>query len=112
MKDAAECYLVLGEKLAEDQSISGEAFNFSLGERLTVLDIVHMTLEIMGQTELKPVIQNIASSEIREQYLDASKARERLGWKPRYGMKEAIGETVDWYREHFAEESRQFSSRP
>ncbi len=112
VKDAAECYLILGEKLAEDPSISGEAFNFSLGERLTVLDIVHMTLEIMGRTEIKPVIQNIVSSEIREQYLDASKARERLGWKPRYGMKEAISETVDWYREHFAEVSRQFSSRP
>jgi CDP-glucose 4,6-dehydratase len=105
VKDAAECYLVLGEKLAEDPSISGEAFNFSLGERLTVLDIVNMTLEIMGRTELKPMIQNIASSEIREQYLDASKARERLGWQPRYGMKEAITETVDWYREHFAEEA-------
>ena len=105
VKDAAECYLILGEKLAEDPSISGEAFNFSLGERLTVLDIVNMTLDIMGRTELKPVIQNIASSEIREQYLDASKARERLGWQPRYGMKEAISETVDWYREHFAEKA-------
>src|SRR5580704_2388454 len=98
VKDAAECYLTLGELLAEDSAVSGEAFNFSLGERLTVLDIVHMTLRIMGRTDLQPVIQNIASSEIREQYLDASKARERLGWRPRYGMEEAIRETVDWYR--------------
>jgi CDP-glucose 4,6-dehydratase len=104
VKDAAECYLMLGEKLAEDPSISGEAFNFSLGERLTVLGIVNMTLEIMGRTDLQPIIQNIASSEIREQYLDASKARERLGWKPHYDMKEAIRETVEWYREHFADE--------
>jgi CDP-glucose 4,6-dehydratase len=105
VKDAAECYLILGEKLAEDPSISGEAFNFSLGERLTVLEIVHMTLAIMGRTDLKPVIQNIASSEIREQYLDASKARERLGWQPHYGMKEAISETIDWYREHLANDA-------
>jgi CDP-glucose 4,6-dehydratase len=105
VKDAAECYLILGEKLAEDPSISGEAFNFSLGERLTVLEIVHMTLAIMGRTDLKPVIQNIASSEIREQYLDASKAGERLGWQPHYGMKEAISETIDWYREHLANDA-------
>jgi CDP-glucose 4,6-dehydratase len=104
VKDAAESYLKLGEKLAEDPSVSGEAFNFSLGERLTVLDIVHMTLEIMGRSDLEPIIQNIASSEIREQYLDAAKARERLGWEPNYGMKEALGETVAWYREHFATE--------
>jgi len=105
VKDAADCYLILGEKLTEDPTISGEAFNFSPGERLTVLDIVDMTLEIMGRTDLQPVIQNIASSEIREQYLDASKARERLGWQPRYGMKDAIRETVDWYRDHFAQEN-------
>jgi len=107
VKDAAEAYLILGERLAEDDSISGEAFNFSLGEHLTVLDIVHMTLEIMGRTDLEPVIQNVANSEIRQQYLDATKARERLGWRPRYGMKEGIRETVDWYHTHFASENRE-----
>jgi CDP-glucose 4,6-dehydratase len=101
VKDAAESYLILGERLAEDPAISGEAFNFSLGERLTVLDIVNMTLRIMGRSDLEPVIQNIASSEIREQYLDASKARRMLGWKPQYDMPQAIEETVAWYREHF-----------
>ncbi len=102
VKDAAEAYLKLGERLAEDGSISGEAFNFSLGERFTVLDMVNMTLEIMGRTDLEPVIQNIASSEIREQYLDASKAREKLGWRPQYKMQQALGETIEWYREHFS----------
>ena len=98
VKDAAQCYLMLGECLAEDPSISGEAFNFSLGLRLTVLDIVNMTLKIMGRTDLEPVIQNIVSSEIREQYLDATKARQKLGWSPKYGMEEALRETVAWYK--------------
>ena len=109
VKDAAEAYLTLAEHLAENPSISGEAFNFSLGEHLTVLDIVHMTVEIMGRSDLEPVILNIASSEIREQYLDATKARERLGWQPRYGMKQAISETVDWYRELLAAKPHQNS---
>ena len=98
VKDAADCYLALGGRLAEDPSISGEAFNFSLGLRLTVLDIVNMTLKIMGRTDLEPVIQNIVSSEIREQYLDATKARQKLGWSPKYGMEEALRETVAWYK--------------
>jgi CDP-glucose 4,6-dehydratase len=102
VKDAAESYLTLGERLSEDKSISGEAFNFSLEERLTVLEIVQMALRIMGRSDLKPIIQNIVTTEVREQYLDASKARERLGWQPKFGMEEAICETVDWYREHFA----------
>ena len=98
VKDAAECYLTLGERLAADPSVSGEAFNFSLGLKLTVLDIVNMILKIMGRTDLEPVIQNTASSEIREQYLDATKARKQLGWTPKYEMEEALRETVAWYQ--------------
>lgn len=98
VKDAAESYLTLGEHLAEDPSISGEAFNFSLGLKLTVLDLVNKVLKIMGRTDLQPVIQNTVSSEIREQYLDASKARTRLGWTPKYEMEEALRETVAWYQ--------------
>ena len=98
VKDAADAYLTLGEQLAEDGSISGEAFNFSLGLRFTVLDIVNMVLKLMGRTDLEPVIQNSASSEIREQYLDRSKAKERLGWAPKYGMEDALRETIAWYQ--------------
>jgi CDP-glucose 4,6-dehydratase len=100
VKDAAEAYLLLGERLAEDAAVAGEAFNFSLETRLTVLEIVEMTLGIMRRKDLEPVIQNAASAEIREQYLDAGKAREKLRWKPKYAMEEAIAETVEWYREH------------
>jgi CDP-glucose 4,6-dehydratase len=97
VKDAAESYLTLGERLAEDPSIPGEAFNFSLELKLTVLDIVNAVLKIMNRTDLDPIIQNTASSEIREQYLDATKARTRLGWSPKYGMEDALRETVAWY---------------
>ncbi|HTV04367.1 MAG TPA: GDP-mannose 4,6-dehydratase [Acidobacteriaceae bacterium] len=98
VKDAAQSYLTLGERLANDASISGEAFNFSLGLRLTVLDIVAMVLALMGRTDLEPIIQNNANAEIREQYLDASKARRLLGWEPKYNMDKALEETIAWYK--------------
>lgn len=107
VKDAAESYLILGQRLAENPSLAGEAFNFSLEERLTVLDIVNMTLGIMGRTDLEPVIQNIATSEIREQYLDSGKARSMLGWSPVYGMRKAIEETVAWYAEFLANDTNE-----
>lgn len=99
VKDAADSYLALGEHLAEDDpSIAGQAFNFSLGGRFTVLEIVSMVLRYMGRVDLEPVIENNASSEIREQYLDSSKARERLGWSPQYSMEDGLKETIEWYR--------------
>jgi CDP-glucose 4,6-dehydratase len=102
IKDAAQSYLTLGQRLADDESISGEAFNFGLGLRLTVLDIVTTVLRLMDRSDLEPIIQNTASAEIREQYLDASKARNQLGWAPQYGMEAALEETIAWYRNEFA----------
>jgi len=99
VKDAVGGYLLLAEKLASDRSLIGEAFNFSLEVRLTVLDIVEKVLAMMGRSDLEPIIENIASSEIREQYMMAEKARSRLGWSPTYGMDKGLEETIEWYRD-------------
>ena len=99
VEDAAEAYLLLAEKLAAQPALKGEAFNFSLGVRLTVLQIVELVLRLMGRSELQPIIENIASAEIREQYMTADKAHQQLGWSPRYGMEEGLRRTIAWYRE-------------
>jgi len=44
------------------------------------------------------MIQNTARAEIRDQYLDARKASEVLGWKPRFTLGQGLEETVAWYR--------------
>jgi len=110
VKDAAEAYLHLAEKLAAGVVQPGEAFNFSLELRMTVLEVVELGLRLMGRTDLKPVIQNIASSEIREQSLSAAKARQQLGWKPAYTMERAMQETIEWYRDFFAPFANSHSS--
>jgi CDP-glucose 4,6-dehydratase len=101
VKDAAAAYLKVAETLAAQSSLAGEAFNFGLGIRLTVLELTEQILTIMGRSDLKPVIQNNASFEIREQYLSSDKARAVLGWVPRYTLSEGLRETVAWYRNRF-----------
>ena len=103
VKDAARAYMLVAEKLAQGTAASGEAYNFSLEVRFTVLDLVQAVLVKMGRSDLKPIIQNTASAEIREQYMDASKARNQLGWRPAYTMDQAIAETIDWYRQFFSD---------
>ena len=77
-----------------------------------MLDLSEMVLHMMGRADLRPVVQNIASSEIREQYLDAGKARARLGWAPRFGMEQGLRKTIDWYREFLAQELSATAGRP
>jgi CDP-glucose 4,6-dehydratase len=99
VEDAAHAYVLLSEKMS-DQSIHGEAFNISNEVRLTVLELVNKILELM-ESDLKPIILNQGSHEIKHQYLSAEKAKRVLGWKPRYSMEEGLIKTIDWYRKYF-----------
>lgn len=100
VEDGAAAYMILAEKLAENRSLTGEAFNFSNEERSTVLEITRRILKLMN-SDLQPVIRNEVTNEIREQYLDSTKARQDLGWQPQYSLDEALARTIDWYREYF-----------
>lgn len=97
VKDAVSAYLTFGEQLASNPSLAGEAFNFSMEVRASVLELVNLTLRVMNRTDLEPIIRNEASSEIREQYLDCTKAHELLGWNASYDLEQGVRETVDWY---------------
>ena len=99
--DVVAAYMDLAQAM-QDPAIHGEAFNFSTEARFTVLELTHRILEIMQRSDLAPQVLNQASNEIQEQYLSARKAREVLGWSPRYSVDEAIAETADWYRAFLA----------
>lgn len=106
VEDGVTAYLLLAEELAKSPALAGEAFNFSLGIRVTVLELVRTVLEMMGRGDLQPVIQNSASSEVREQYTACHKARRVLGWSPHYTLEEGLKATIAWYTEFFADERR------
>ena len=45
-------------------------------------------------SDLRPDVRAEGAHEIRHQYLSAAKARRLLQWRPRYGLEEALGETI------------------
>jgi CDP-glucose 4,6-dehydratase len=101
VEDGAAAYLLLAEKLAADPSLKGEAFNFSTGDRVTVLELVRTLLALAG-SRLEPDVRNEAANEIRHQSLSAAKARARLGWRPLYPLDEGLRKTVAWYTDYLA----------
>ena len=99
--DGARAYMTLAEQLGARPELAGDAFNFSYEQPMTVLAIVATLLEMMGST-LEPEVRNEASNEIRDQYLDAGKARRVLGWTPEHTLESGLKQTIEWYREYFA----------
>jgi len=103
IEDAAVAYMTLAEAMAKNRSLLGEAFNFSNELQINVIDLVNKLLDIAGHPDLVPDIRNEAKSEIRDQYLSAKKARERLGWAPAFTLDEGLARTLTWYQDYFKE---------
>lgn len=100
VRDVVHAYLELARQMDRDD-LHGHAFNFSNEVKLNVLELTQKIIALMGRTDLEPVIMNEVRGEIKDQYLSAQKARERLDWKPQFTIDEALAETIGWYRAYF-----------
>ncbi|PCI40766.1 MAG: sugar dehydratase [Elusimicrobia bacterium] len=98
VKDIAAAYLQTAEALL-DGRCAGEAFNFAAEAPLNVLEIVEAISTALN-VSLEPDIRHTAKHEIRDQYLDCSKAREALAWKPGYTLEDGLAETIAWYKDY------------
>jgi CDP-glucose 4,6-dehydratase len=97
VQDAVHAYVTLAEAM-DDKRFAGEAFNFSLEQQVTVLELVQRITRLMGREDLAPEVRNEASNEIAKQYLSAKKARATLGWSPKHTLDEGLARTIEWYR--------------
>ena len=58
---------------------------------------------IMGRDALTPVLLNHANNEIKDQSLSSDKAKDVLGWEPRWKLDKGLGETFRWYEKFIHE---------
>lgn len=100
VEDVVNGYLQLAGRVAEP-GVRGEAFNFGPGVPTSVLDITGRLQRLMDREDLTPVVLDCAAGEIRDQYLDAGKARARLHWSPAWTLDSGLVETIRWYRQFF-----------
>lgn len=104
VKDAVHAYMQLAEHLSDDR-IRGAAFNFSTESPCDVINIVKKIRILMNCSHLEIKILDSAEGELRAQYLSAKLARSLLDWQPSYDLDTGLGETIDWYRNLFEENS-------
>lgn len=93
-------YLLLAEKLCEDVDGSDTAWNFGPGEddMRTVEWLCTQAARIWGESarwRIEAIDDGRETSLLR---LDTAKARQQLGWQPRWALKTGLERTVDWYR--------------
>jgi len=97
-------YLALAERLLTDGPAFGEAWNFGPAEddARPVRWVAARALARWPGAPAWRAEETATPHEAGQLRLDAAKARARLGWRPRWGLSEAVDRTVDWYRAHAA----------
>ena len=102
VEDGVLAYLKLAEAMSGDRDAIGKAFNFSVEQPLSVLEMVRLIAEACGRPDIEPNVLGRAKHEIPRQWLSAARAKEMLKWAPRYSVAEALASTVDWYQDYLA----------
>ncbi|MGE3817826.1 MAG: NAD-dependent epimerase/dehydratase family protein [Isosphaeraceae bacterium] len=98
VKDTVAGLLALAEGVARDPDLHGEAFNFVPDRPISVLELVREVLAVVD-LDVEPEVREPGAAHETE-HLDHSMARESLDWAPHYSLREALQETVQWYRDH------------
>ena len=89
-------------KLAQNiDKIKGEAFNFGSKNIFNVIDVIKKIEETLN-VRINYKILNISKNEIPEQYLDWTKAKEKLDWQPKTNFEDGIKKSFNWHKSFFA----------
>lgn len=110
VEDGAAAYMLLAARLKGERLLRGRAYNISADHVMSAREFAERLVRAMGETY--PLdIRGTATSEIKEQRLDSSRARRELGWQPGFDLDTAVARTIDWYDRHFADDTRRDSGR-
>jgi UDP-glucose 4-epimerase len=88
--------VVAANLLALDRG-SGLMLNLGTGVGTSVNDIVRAINDVLG-TQIKAKHEDPRPGEIQRIYLDATRAREALGWSPTMSFIDGLRRTIEWHR--------------
>ena len=96
VKDTAEGFI----KAAESEKSNGEVINIGSNFEISIGDLLNKISSIIGKkVEVKTDEQRIRpeKSEVERLWADNKKAKELIGWQPKYTLDNGLKETIDWF---------------
>lgn len=98
--DAVAAYLAIEHEVGAGGPAAGEAFNAG-GERPhSVAEVVEAIAAVAGDGLDPEYGPGNPAGEIDRQYVDSAKLRELTGWRPAVELRDGLGRTLEWYRQH------------
>lgn len=90
-------------KAAEAPNAVGQVINIGTGQEISIGKLAEMILSMMGKR--LPILADDArqrpeGSEVDRLCADNTRAREILGWAPKYALAEGLSRTIEWLSEN------------
>lgn len=90
-------------KAAGSPEAIGEVINLGTGREISIGELARRIMAVLGkdlpiETEVERV--RPVKSEVERLCADNSKARELLGWEPRFTLEQGVAATIEWMREN------------
>ena len=84
----------------ETNADGGGIYNVACGSRISVLDLAHAVIGLVGASGMQPVHEDPQPGDVRDSQADSSRAQAELGWAPQVAFEEGLKKTVEWFRQH------------
>lgn len=99
-------YMLLAMKMWNEPTRYCEGWNFGpeTSGITTVWEVAEAVVKAYGKGSLQDLSDPNALHEAKLLTLDISKARYRLGWRPRLDMERTIAMTAEWYKRYRSED--------
>ena len=86
------------------KSAKNEVYNVAVGDRTTLNDLFNALQSALAENGKSygkaPVYRDFRAGDVRHSQADVSKAESKLGYAPRYRIKEGITKAMPWYIEN------------
>lgn len=92
--------------LAAPSALAGEVYNIAYGDTCDLLALLEKLQQRLARIdprmgEIDPEHAPARPGDVRASHADISKAREQLGYAPRFSVDEGLDRAVPWYAEHW-----------
>ncbi len=77
--------------------VAGGVFNIACDRSVTLLELLD-EIKAVSENSIAPVFEPARIGDVRHSRADISLARKHLGFEPAFAFRDAIGKTVEWFR--------------
>jgi len=89
---------------AQQEKANGQIYNLGAPEAVNLVDLAQLMISTAGNGsyEIVPFPSNRKRIDIGDYHGSYQKIQKELGWTPQVGLREGLGQTLAFYRQHLA----------